>query len=141
MCKNIHPFFCCFRKILIKQKISQTINNRFPLISLDILNDMRMMPDNDIRTTFYKFFSYIFLSDIMESLVFCSSMDANNIFVSLLVVTYNIVTISREIVTISIIEVIGMERSFDSANSFCSNIVAMDPFEMKESCIVDIVFF
>jgi hypothetical protein len=57
----ISSYLGCGRIFHIKQKVSQTIDDRFALISSDVLYHVRMVSYNDIRTALDQLFGYTFL--------------------------------------------------------------------------------
>lgn len=74
----------CFRIwcMHIKQKISQAVDDRFALISSDILYHMRMVSDNDVGAAIDELSSQALLIGIVCGLVFGSSMDRHYVDVS-----------------------------------------------------------
>lgn len=100
----------------IKQKISQTVDGRFALVSSDVLYDVGMMPDDDICSAVNELFGETFLGDAMRGLVFQSSMDRHDVDVSVRCVFSQYTTIRLKQVSQGDSKVKTFSSDFDAAN-------------------------
>jgi hypothetical protein len=80
-----------------------------------------MVSDNHICSAIDEFFPYAFLQSIMCRFKLISSMDADNVLVSLLLISLEIGAISIHIAGKPVVEVIRMERDMHSADIFCKD--------------------